>query len=167
MVVIVAAEMESKDSDPQVATLLQMAAGLGLPPLVAQTWTGGDPCNNWMGVTCDHNQAVVLVQLSLYSMSGTISPVISNLKGLKVLILSRSWCSWPCRLSYPDGRTLSSMDVAFVSSSARSIEAPVVGPFGVLVRRNTICVSDNSISIGSFFQCTSRTLLLFHRRRLP
>lgn len=85
-----AAEVESKGADPQVATLLQIAAGLGLPLLVARTWTGRNPRLEWRGVVCDQNQVVVSISLPQCNLSGTVSPALSNLKGLQRLTLSNN-----------------------------------------------------------------------------
>ncbi|KAK3129422.1 hypothetical protein QOZ80_6BG0479230 [Eleusine coracana subsp. coracana] len=85
-----AAEMESKDANSQVTSLLQMAAGFGHPPHLTRSWTGGDPCLGWLGVLCDNNHAVALINLALYDLSRTISPAVSKLVGLKRLVLSNN-----------------------------------------------------------------------------
>ncbi|XP_034591823.1 receptor protein kinase WSS1 [Setaria viridis] len=73
--------------DAQVSTLLQVAEGFGYPLHLARSWTGNDPCSGWVGVICDMSDVEIL-GLTSYNLSGTISPAIANLKGLRKLDLA-------------------------------------------------------------------------------
>ncbi|XP_012700748.1 receptor-like kinase TMK3 [Setaria italica] len=73
--------------DAQVSTLLQVAEGFGYPLHLARSWTGNEPCSGWVGVICDMSDVEIL-GLTSYNLSGTISPVIANLKGLRKLDLA-------------------------------------------------------------------------------
>jgi Leucine-rich repeat (LRR) protein len=75
--------------DAQVSTLLQVAEGFGYPLHLARSWTGNDPCNGWVGVICDMTDVEIL-GLTSYNLSGTISPAIANLKGLRKLDLANN-----------------------------------------------------------------------------
>ncbi|CAN6207156.1 unnamed protein product [Urochloa humidicola] len=75
--------------DAQVSALLQVAEGFGYPYHLARSWTGNDPCSDWVGVQCDMSDVEVL-GLTGYNLSGTISPAIANLKGLKILNLANN-----------------------------------------------------------------------------
>ncbi|CAN6194061.1 unnamed protein product [Urochloa humidicola] len=76
--------------DAQVSALLQVAEGFGYPYHLARSWTGNDPCGDWVGVQCDDMADVEVLGLTGYNLSGTISPAIASLKGLRVLNLANN-----------------------------------------------------------------------------
>ncbi|RLM54651.1 receptor-like kinase TMK3 [Panicum miliaceum] len=73
--------------DAQVSALLQVAEGFGYPLNLSRSWTGNDACSGWLGVICDASEVTIL-GLTNYNLSGTISPAIANLTGLKKLDLA-------------------------------------------------------------------------------
>ncbi|CAL5039589.1 unnamed protein product [Urochloa decumbens] len=75
--------------DAQVSALLQVAEGFGYPYHLARSWTGNDACKDWEGVQCDMEDVEIL-GLTGYNLSGTISPAIASLKGLRVLNLANN-----------------------------------------------------------------------------
>ncbi|XP_039841891.1 receptor-like kinase TMK3 [Panicum virgatum] len=71
----------------QVSALLRVAEGFGYPLNLSRSWTGNDACNGWLGVVCDAS-VVTALGLTNYNLSGTISPAIANLTGLRKLDLA-------------------------------------------------------------------------------
>ncbi|CAI0555891.1 unnamed protein product [Linum tenue] len=76
------------DCDPQVNTLLQVAAGFGYPVSLSDSWTGNDACGDWAFVICDSQKKVSTVNLGKQRLGGIISPAFSNLTALKNLYLN-------------------------------------------------------------------------------
>uniref|UniRef100_A0ACD5WLQ3 Uncharacterized protein n=1 Tax=Avena sativa TaxID=4498 RepID=A0ACD5WLQ3_AVESA len=64
---------------PEVMALLQFLGDVGYPERLA--WAGNDPCNDWLGVTCDQGKVTVL-NLPGYGLNGTISSTLGNLSTL-------------------------------------------------------------------------------------
>ncbi|KAG6520027.1 hypothetical protein ZIOFF_017056 [Zingiber officinale] len=75
--------------DPRVTMLLDIAAGFGYPLLLAKSWKGNQPCGaNWLGVTCDAQGNVIVLNFANQHLGGEISPAFSNLTSLRQLFLS-------------------------------------------------------------------------------
>ncbi|KAL6659781.1 hypothetical protein ACP70R_002610 [Stipagrostis hirtigluma subsp. patula] len=78
--------------DPLVITLLDVASGFGYPLVLAQSWTGNNPCdsgNRWLGLSCVSTD-VVSINLAKKNLSGMISPAFANLTKLGRLDLSNN-----------------------------------------------------------------------------
>ncbi|XP_057754429.1 receptor-like kinase TMK2 [Arachis stenosperma] len=73
--------------DHKVAILLQIAAELKYPILLARTWRGNNACKNWSFITCDDRNKIRMVNLSNLKLTGTISPAFTNLTDLRELYL--------------------------------------------------------------------------------
>ncbi|RAL43401.1 hypothetical protein DM860_012542 [Cuscuta australis] len=76
-----------KPCDPQVNVLLEVAKDLGYPLVLADSWKGNDPCEDWDYVACDVTGKISVINLSNHNWIGTISPALGNLTGLRELIL--------------------------------------------------------------------------------
>ncbi|CAM0901796.1 unnamed protein product [Alopecurus aequalis] len=66
---------------PEVMALLQFLHDLGFPQRLVGSWSGNDPCNSWLGVSCDQGKVTVL-NLPGYHLNGTISNSLGNLSTL-------------------------------------------------------------------------------------
>lgn len=76
---------------PEVNALLSFLGGVGYPPLLAQTWSGNDPCSSWSGITCSAStKKVITINLSNYNLTGSISTDLANLTSLAILVLSNN-----------------------------------------------------------------------------
>ncbi|KAL7124301.1 hypothetical protein ABFS83_14G039500 [Erythranthe nasuta] len=75
--------------DPQVSSLLDIAGSLGYPLLLADSWKGNNPCQNWRFVNCDSlGKNITIVNMARQGFSGTISPSFANLTSLRNLVLN-------------------------------------------------------------------------------
>ncbi|KAM7527461.1 hypothetical protein LguiB_030871 [Lonicera macranthoides] len=74
--------------DPQVTILLAVAADLGYPMALAESWKGNDPCRDWKFISCDSKGRVNVINLGKQDFEGEISPAIANLTALKTLLLN-------------------------------------------------------------------------------
>ncbi|XP_016194745.1 receptor-like kinase TMK4 [Arachis ipaensis] len=97
--------------DKQVTTLLQIAADFGYPLLLARSWRGNNPCQNWSFVVCVENKIRTL-NLTKQNLTGTISPAFTNLTDLRELYLSGNNLSGPIPESLTDLPQLKILDVS-------------------------------------------------------
>ncbi|CAA3010344.1 receptor-like kinase TMK4 [Olea europaea subsp. europaea] len=74
--------------DPQVTTLLEVAGALDYPMVLAQSWKGNNPCQNWIHISCDVKGSVTVINFAKQNWFGTISPAISNLTEIKTILLN-------------------------------------------------------------------------------
>ncbi|XLS90970.1 hypothetical protein HN51_066978, partial [Arachis hypogaea] len=73
--------------DHRVITLLQVAQTLYYPFLLAQSWRGNNPCQDWNFITCDDKGNIRTVNLTNLNLTGTISLSFKNLTVLEGLYL--------------------------------------------------------------------------------
>ncbi|XLS90957.1 hypothetical protein HN51_066965 [Arachis hypogaea] len=73
--------------DHRVTTLLQVAQTLYYPFLLAQSWRGNNPCQDWNFITCDDKGNIRTVNLTNLNLTGTISLSFKNLTVLEGLYL--------------------------------------------------------------------------------
>ncbi|XP_062212218.1 receptor protein kinase TMK1-like [Phragmites australis] len=79
-----------KPCDPRVSLLLEVAGGFMYPVKLADSWNGNDPCNNFLGVECDINGRIILLNFNKMGLSGIISPAIGKIASLKRLVLANN-----------------------------------------------------------------------------
>ncbi|MCD9642526.1 hypothetical protein HAX54_029368 [Datura stramonium] len=82
--------------DPQVTTLLAVAAGFGYPVHLADSWKGNDPCNGWTSIRCDGQSKKVDVVTFIRHLSESFD----NLPMLQTLDVSNNNLSGPI-LKFP------------------------------------------------------------------
>ncbi|PKA66809.1 putative receptor protein kinase TMK1 [Apostasia shenzhenica] len=66
---------------PQVSVLLDFLESVNYPLTLAKSWSGDDPCNGWLGVSCSGTNVSTL-NLSNFNLNGTISPSLAQLSSL-------------------------------------------------------------------------------------
>ncbi|GMY04811.1 putative receptor protein kinase TMK1 [Fagus crenata] len=74
--------------DPQVTTLLEIAAALEYPIKLASSWSGNNACNQWTSVICDSQGTIITVNFGKLGFVGTISPAFTKLTSLRNLYLN-------------------------------------------------------------------------------
>ncbi|CAN0870405.1 Receptor-like kinase TMK3 [Linum grandiflorum] len=76
--------------DPRVNDLLSAVEGFGYPAVLAQSWTGNNPCGGWLGVQCSPGGDVIVINLDNKGLTGSISPNFASIASLQKLTLSRN-----------------------------------------------------------------------------
>ncbi|XP_073286215.1 receptor protein kinase TMK1-like [Primulina huaijiensis] len=76
--------------EPRVDILVSVLKDFGYPVQFAEVWKGNDPCASWKGITCSSGR-ITVVNFHGMSLSGTISPNISQITTLQRLILSNNF----------------------------------------------------------------------------
>ncbi|XP_023521261.1 receptor protein kinase TMK1-like [Cucurbita pepo subsp. pepo] len=68
---------------PEVTALLYFLGSLNYPIRLASEWSGNDPCQGpWLGLSCNPESKVSMINLPKRGLLGTLSPSISNLDSL-------------------------------------------------------------------------------------
>ncbi|KAF9675259.1 hypothetical protein SADUNF_Sadunf09G0013400 [Salix dunnii] len=73
---------------PEVYALLDFLSGVNYPSNIAPQWSGNDPCQGpWMGLNCDSNSKISVINLPRRNLTGTLSPSIAKLGSLVQIVL--------------------------------------------------------------------------------
>ncbi|KAJ6425125.1 hypothetical protein OIU84_025821 [Salix udensis] len=68
---------------PEVNALLEFLSGVNYPSILTSQWSGNDPCQGpWLGLNCDSNSKVSVINLLRHNLTGTLSPSIAKLDSL-------------------------------------------------------------------------------------
>ncbi|KAK9156851.1 hypothetical protein Scep_003425 [Stephania cephalantha] len=68
---------------PDVMALLDFLGGINFPLRLASTWQGNDPCQGpWLGLACNLNLEVTVINMPNFKLNGTLSPSIADLDSL-------------------------------------------------------------------------------------
>ncbi|RLN19139.1 hypothetical protein C2845_PM02G01940 [Panicum miliaceum] len=81
--------------DPDVTSLLAIAAALHFPEVLARSWKRNDACLGWLGVHCEGEdmdnggrRRVKGINLSRLGLNGTMDPAFASLVSLRFISLS-------------------------------------------------------------------------------
>ncbi|KAL6966733.1 hypothetical protein U1Q18_032524 [Sarracenia purpurea var. burkii] len=73
---------------PEVNVLLDFLCGLNYPPNLASEWSGNDPCQGpWLGLSCNSEGEVSVINLQKRMLDGSLSPSLVNLHSLMEIYL--------------------------------------------------------------------------------
>lgn len=68
---------------PEVTALLDFLGGMSYPVSLASQWSGNDPCGgNWLGLSCNPNSKVSIINLPRHNLTGTLSASLAKLGSL-------------------------------------------------------------------------------------
>ncbi|KAL2945564.1 Receptor-like kinase TMK3 [Bienertia sinuspersici] len=74
---------------PEVDVLLDFLGGMNYPNDLASEWSGNNPCEGpWLGVSCNADSKIVVLNLPNRNLNGTLSPSIGRLDSLRQIRLS-------------------------------------------------------------------------------
>ncbi|TXG58140.1 hypothetical protein EZV62_015969 [Acer yangbiense] len=97
---------------PEVMALIQFLGGLNYPPNFASSWSGNDPCNSWLGVTCDDSQKIRVLNLPNYNLSGTLSPSVAKLDTLTQIRLQKNHLTGQIPTNWTSLKSLTTLDLS-------------------------------------------------------
>ncbi|KAK7337314.1 hypothetical protein VNO77_17880 [Canavalia gladiata] len=67
----------------EVTLLLEFLGALNYPSNLVGSWTGNDPCEaHWLGINCNADGKVAMINLPKFNLNGTLSPSVANLGSL-------------------------------------------------------------------------------------
>ncbi|KAG5556442.1 hypothetical protein RHGRI_006890 [Rhododendron griersonianum] len=106
---------------PEVMALLEFLDAVNYPSKLVSSWTGNDPCGGqWLGVGCDANNKVRIINLAKYNLTGTLSPTIANIASLAQISLSSNHLSGPIPKNWTSLKSLTLLDL-----SGNNLSAPL------------------------------------------
>ncbi|KAH7561302.1 hypothetical protein JRO89_XS10G0208500 [Xanthoceras sorbifolium] len=95
-----------------VNILLDFLGGLGYPFKLASHWSGNDPCKaSWLGLSCDSNSKVSIINLPRFNLSGTLTPSIANLDSLIEIRLGGNSINGAIPKNFTELKSLRLLDV--------------------------------------------------------
>ncbi|KAJ4957185.1 hypothetical protein NE237_013968 [Protea cynaroides] len=127
---------------PQVSALLDFLGDLNYPVKLASDWSGNNPCQGWLGLTCDSSSQVSVINLRRYNLNGTLSPAVAKLDSVTFINLGGNSLTGSIPSNWTQLKKLRSLDV-----SGNNIEPPVP-EFSASVKvnlgGNPLLISNNS-----------------------
>lgn len=97
---------------PEVMALLDFLGGLNYPPRLSTSWSGNDPCEGWLGLTCDPDRHVSVINLHNYALNGSLSPSIGKLESLSKIILSNNNITGQVPSNWTNLKSLTRVDLS-------------------------------------------------------
>ncbi|KAL2229263.1 receptor protein kinase TMK1 [Sesamum indicum] len=106
---------------PDVMALLEFLDGVNYPSRLVGSWSGNNPCReSWLGVGCDQNGKVIIINLPNSMLSGTLSPSIAALDSLTRVYLQSNNLSGPIPSSWTNLKSL-----VLLNLSQNNISPPI------------------------------------------
>ncbi|XP_044481480.1 receptor-like kinase TMK3 [Mangifera indica] len=98
---------------PDVNALLDFLASMNYPINLVSQWSGNDPCEGpWLGLTCNPNSKVSIINLPRHNLSGTLSPSIANLDSLMEIRLGRNRINGSIPKNFTELKSLRVLDLS-------------------------------------------------------
>ncbi|KAL9230596.1 hypothetical protein vseg_005929 [Gypsophila vaccaria] len=97
---------------PQVMALLDFLGGLEFPLSLSNSWSTNDPCVGWLGVICDDDNHVGVINLPNRGLNGTLSPSIGKLGSLTRIILNDNNIIGQVPSNWTDLKSLTVLDLS-------------------------------------------------------
>ncbi|KAL0908711.1 hypothetical protein M5K25_023217 [Dendrobium thyrsiflorum] len=147
-------EKPGSPCDARVYILLTIAKSFDYPVIFGENWKGNDPCGaEWLGVTCNGEGNITVINFQNMGLNGTISPDFAKLPALQKLLLSNNNLIGTIPTSLTGLANLSELDVSNNSISGKvpnfpdhvllktqgnpkigsNVLTPVSSPSGVLI----------------------------------
>ncbi|KAE8712207.1 putative receptor protein kinase TMK1 [Hibiscus syriacus] len=106
---------------PEVDALLDFLDGMNYPMNLVSQWSGNDPCAGpWMGLSCNRNSRVSIINLPRRNLSGTLSPSLAKLESLMEIRLQGNDIHGTVPENFTDLGTLRTLDI-----SENNLEPPL------------------------------------------
>ncbi|PRQ32600.1 putative protein kinase RLK-Pelle-LRR-IX family [Rosa chinensis] len=106
---------------PQVTALLDFLGDLSYPSSLTSDWSGNDPCGGpWLGVSCNPQSKVSVINLPRRKLNGTLSPSLVNLDSLIDIRLAGNNIRGTVPTNLTELKSLTTLDI-----SGNNIEPPL------------------------------------------
>ncbi|KAB2065650.1 hypothetical protein ES319_A09G103700v1 [Gossypium barbadense] len=106
---------------PDVTALLDFLSGMNYPVNLASQWSGNEPCAGpWIGLSCNLNSLVSIINLPRHNLSGTLSPSVAKLESLIEIRLGGNSIHGTVPENFTELKTLRTLDL-----SGNNLEPPL------------------------------------------
>ncbi|CAK9152954.1 unnamed protein product [Ilex paraguariensis] len=98
---------------PEVMALLEFLDAVNYPSRLASSWSGNNPCDGpWLGLNCDADQKVWIINIPKSNLSGTLSPSIASLDSLTQIKLGSNHLTGPVPTNWSSLKSLTLLDLS-------------------------------------------------------
>ncbi|KAK9734617.1 hypothetical protein RND81_04G152200 [Saponaria officinalis] len=98
---------------PQVNALIDFLSGVNYPSSIASEWSGNNPCEGpWLGVSCDSNSDIIVLNLPNRRLNGTLNPSIGSLGSLRQIRLGGNHLTRQIPVDLTKLKSLTLLDVS-------------------------------------------------------
>ncbi|KNA13118.1 hypothetical protein SOVF_119590 [Spinacia oleracea] len=97
---------------PEVMALIDFLGGLEYPSILSASWSTNNPCVGWLGVICNDNKQVSVINLPNRGLNGTLSSSLGMLKSLEKIILNHNSITGQVPLNWTDVNSLTTVDLS-------------------------------------------------------
>jgi hypothetical protein len=106
---------------PEVTALLDFVGALNYPLSLASEWSGNEPCKGpWLGLSCNSDSQVSIINLPRRMLNGTLSPSIAKLDSLIEIRLAGNNLNGTIPDNFTDLKSLRLLDL-----SGNNLEPPL------------------------------------------
>ncbi|OMP03809.1 hypothetical protein COLO4_10189 [Corchorus olitorius] len=106
---------------PEVTALLDFLSSMNYPLNLVSEWSGNEPCSGpWLGLSCNPESQVSIINLPRHNLSGTLSPSVSKLGSLIEIRLGGNSIHGTVPNNFTELETLRTLDL-----SGNNIEPPL------------------------------------------
>lgn len=96
----------------EVMALLGFLGGLNYPSNLVDSWSGNNPCLTWLGIKCNADGKVSMINMQRFNLSGTLSPSVANLGSLVQIKLGGNHLNGVVPSNWTSLRNLNVLDLS-------------------------------------------------------
>lgn len=96
----------------EVMALLGFLGGLNYPSNLVDSWSGNNPCLTWLGIKCNADGKVSMINMQSFNLSGTLSPSVANLGSLVQIKLGGNHLNGVVPSNWTSLRNLNVLDLS-------------------------------------------------------
>lgn len=96
----------------EVMALLGFLGGLNYPSNLVDSWSGNNPCVTWLGIICNADGKVSVINMQHFNLSGTLSPSVANLGSLVSIKLGGNHLNGVVPSNWTSLRNLNLLDLS-------------------------------------------------------
>jgi len=96
----------------EVMALLGFLGGLNYPSNLVESWSGNNPCLTWLGIKCNADGKVSMINMQRFNLSGTLSPSVANLGSLVEIRLGGNHLNGVVPSNWTSLRNLNVLDLS-------------------------------------------------------
>ncbi|KAK4799029.1 hypothetical protein SAY86_024394 [Trapa natans] len=99
--------------NPQVMALIGFLDGVNYPSRLLDSWVGNDPCEGpWLGLSCNANGRVSIINLPRNNLTGTLSASVAKLDDLSSIRLSSNNLTGSVPANWTSLKSLTLLDLS-------------------------------------------------------